>query len=452
MAEQGSTTTSLPPNAILLHAGLPKTGSTALQSVASAKRPELLEHGVLYPGEPRPFHTVALVSLLRSLSTNPKVRARLARGGLRIWADLLREVRAEKQRRVWLSSESVTSATAAQAAAIANELGDRLHVVITLRPLGDRMMSLWQQRVRRGRTKVGLDEWMRQVLPAEVGGEPTQRARKYLEFSDKIQRWVDVLGPERVIIVVVDKAKPDQLYRSFEQLLELPEGMLDVPAEQRAGMRSNRGMSATEVELARRISVAAAEFGLSGADYRRLLHRGAFVRIQYQRDAAPDEGRLQLSPWAAERLRAAAAANISAIESMGVRVIGDLQSLIEEPRIGEEPEITSVPIDAAVQAVLGAVAVATGADPVATTARAAKKPRKGQGGGAKSGARNEAGAKPAGEAGPKQAGPRQAGPRQAGAKKPVTKKTPGAPVRRPAAKPPTFTSRVRRRVARMFGR
>ncbi|MCW2746978.1 MAG: hypothetical protein JWP10_120, partial [Nocardioidaceae bacterium] len=46
-----SAVTALPERARLLHIGLPKTGTTALQAAASASRPLLLDHGVRYPGK-----------------------------------------------------------------------------------------------------------------------------------------------------------------------------------------------------------------------------------------------------------------------------------------------------------------------------------------------------------------------------------------------------------------
>ena len=50
----------LPADAILLHLGFHKTGTTALQSAFAASRPQLLEHGVLYPGRRRSHHPAAM--------------------------------------------------------------------------------------------------------------------------------------------------------------------------------------------------------------------------------------------------------------------------------------------------------------------------------------------------------------------------------------------------------
>jgi len=42
---------AIPENSVLLHVGLPKTGTTALQNAAANQRAALLEHGVRYPGD-----------------------------------------------------------------------------------------------------------------------------------------------------------------------------------------------------------------------------------------------------------------------------------------------------------------------------------------------------------------------------------------------------------------
>lgn len=83
----------LPPRARLLHVGLMKTGTTALQQAASRRRRVLLRHGVRYPGH-RYNHRQAALALLRRRGG----RGRSERPD--DWDELLAEVAAERQRRI----------------------------------------------------------------------------------------------------------------------------------------------------------------------------------------------------------------------------------------------------------------------------------------------------------------------------------------------------------------
>ena len=62
----------LPQDAILLHLGFHKTGTTALQSAFAASRPALLEHGVLYPGRRRSHHPAAMAMTGRTWGVGPR--------------------------------------------------------------------------------------------------------------------------------------------------------------------------------------------------------------------------------------------------------------------------------------------------------------------------------------------------------------------------------------------
>jgi hypothetical protein len=92
----------LPADAILLHLGFHKTGTTALQSAFAASRPELLEHGVLYPGRRRSHHPAAMAMTNRTWGVGRE-------GGWdpdpRDW-DRLARAAARHPGRVLISSES----------------------------------------------------------------------------------------------------------------------------------------------------------------------------------------------------------------------------------------------------------------------------------------------------------------------------------------------------------
>jgi hypothetical protein len=65
MADRLPPAAPLPGDAIALHIGIHKTGTTALQAALADARPELAAHGVLYPGRKTAQHGAAMAVLER---------------------------------------------------------------------------------------------------------------------------------------------------------------------------------------------------------------------------------------------------------------------------------------------------------------------------------------------------------------------------------------------------
>ena len=101
-----STAAPLPDNAILLHVGFHKTGTTALQSAFAAARPKLEAAGVRYPGNRNSHHRAAMAATNRTWGWG-------AQGGRRprmhYWDDVVAESR-EHPGRVCISSEAFSGA------------------------------------------------------------------------------------------------------------------------------------------------------------------------------------------------------------------------------------------------------------------------------------------------------------------------------------------------------
>ena len=81
-----------------------------------------------------------------------------------------------------------------------------MQIAVTLRSLGRVMPSMWQQNIQSG--AVGeLDTWLRQMLerPPDKPPAPFWTLHRHDEL---IARWADVVGVDRVTVVVVDDARP----------------------------------------------------------------------------------------------------------------------------------------------------------------------------------------------------------------------------------------------------
>lgn len=306
----------LPQGAVVLHVGPHKTGTTSLQFAFHLARPALAAQGVTYAGSRR--HSVEAAQAVRGVAPKPSHRH-----GQRQWRALVDEVRATQGRAV-ISSEWLSEATPAAIAAIVKDVGaDRVHVVVTLRPLASVLPSQWQQYVQGGLT-IDYHDWLDAVLrhpERHVTSSFWQRHR----HDQLIGRWVAHVGTDRVIAVVADERDPRFVLRSFEGLLGLADGTLALHED-----RSNRSLTWPEIEVVRRINLALGEADVDGALRQGLVLFGAAPAIR-ERIPLPGEARIQTPDWAIDEAIRIGTEMAEVIAASGVRVVGDLTRLARAP-------------------------------------------------------------------------------------------------------------------------
>ncbi len=228
----------LPADGVLLHVGVHKTGTTAIQAALADARPELKKLGVLYPGKRKAQHRSALAVTQRTWGWKD-------RGGesydMSHYTWLVEQAR--KHRAGWRSAASSSaSPTPTVARQIGEDLGlDRVHVVVTLRNLGKLLPSSWQQYLKYGLV-ANYDKWLHNMLDTEAPGNMTPSFWRRNDHASVVGRWVDALGPENVTVVVLEDVDMTAMYRTFAQLLDVPEDLL----VSRMNLTSNRSMTAAE--------------------------------------------------------------------------------------------------------------------------------------------------------------------------------------------------------------
>lgn len=347
---------ALPPEARLLHIGLAKTGTTALQSTAATHRDGLLEHGVLYPGR-HLNHRSAVSALMGRRWGWQGLGASVP--PMKHWDRLLAEVEAETERRIWISHEFVSESDDATAQRFADALGQRLHIVITLRPFASILASSWQQYLKGG-TRHTFEHWLRRVLadPPDLKTTPSFHRRN--NQGEVVTRWANAVGRDHLTVVIVDKAQPTLLTDSFEDMLDLPRGFL--VDSSLGGHRANRTMSVPESELLRQLNLAIQGHQVHWRQYETLIRGGAVARMLEGRIPGEDEPRLQLPRWAATVAQERGERFADQIAASGVRVVGDLDTLRTEPTSVETLPDTpnEVPLDLASEAVTGLLSAAIG--------------------------------------------------------------------------------------------
>ncbi len=340
----------VPTAAVLLHIGPFKTGTTAIQGALAQARPDLAAQGVSYPGTRRQHSRPAMAALGTVLGW-------VGRGGEPVphseWEALCATVAAEPATTV-LSSEFFSNARADQARAVVADLGgERVHVVVTLRPLGRLLPSSWQQFVKSGRSG-SYEEWLNLVFADRPTSGPARSFWGRQDHGALVERW-SAAAPGRTTVVVVDDSDRDMLYRSFERLLGLRTGTLTSGPQD----RTNRSLSAPEVELLRAVNSALDEAGLQWGDYRAMVRDGAVRRLLTAREPAPDEARIVTPAWALARAADASARAVRQIRAADARVLGDLDAL-SVPVPPEPPrDATMLPVNAAAELLLGAISGAT---------------------------------------------------------------------------------------------
>jgi hypothetical protein len=361
--------TALPPNAILVHIGPHKTGTTSIQSMLAASRHLLRQHGVLYPGRKSAHHTQA-----RALNQSrkgwghdgeaPPDPARWTRFAARS---------ANHDGRVVISSEFFSETDAAGRAQLVRDLGaERVFLVSAARNPAALAVSSYQQVVRTFGRSMSLETWLDRAFRRADPSEPPNRFWQRSDPAALTAQWTDVVPAGRITLVVLDEGDRRLLPATFEQLLGLPAGLL---ADHQAS-HTNRGLTAAEVALIRRIN-AGLQSRVSWAEYTRTMRAGVIRRLQQEWRPGPDDPKDQLPSWAVEQALVEADRSIDRLRTSDVRIVGDLASLRTVPDGSHEREpITQVPVDLAAEAVIGAIAVATRNSWSLDAPRKPRKPRK----------------------------------------------------------------------------
>jgi hypothetical protein len=342
----------------LLHIGVPKTGTTAVQAALAAllTNPEYSGHDITMPGTPATQARAALAVL----GLNQGWRKGESVIPQHNWHRLVSQVGAATGT-VVVSSEFFCEATSPAIERIVNDLrSDDLRVVVTLRPLSKILPSAWQQYLKSGHA-LPYEQWLDAVLADPPNRSVTPSFWRRHDHGAVVTRWAEVVGPDRMNVVVIDESDRGLVLRAFDELLGLPIGTLvEGPTD-----RKNRSMTAAEAELFRRVNTVLRNTDVTWVEYADLMRYGAILRTVEQHAPPSDASKMTTPAWALDRATELGARYVAAIDALrpaGLRVIGDLD-LLAKPAAPAANGITGaptqIPIDVAVEALLGAVARAT---------------------------------------------------------------------------------------------
>ncbi|MFD4623495.1 hypothetical protein [Streptomyces sp. NPDC058475] len=341
----------LPAGTRLLHIGPHKTGTTSIQGALFAAKDAMAGHGVAFPAHSRHPMEAALAICARPGMMGD---ARPTEGH---WARLLDAVRATGKQTSVISSEFFADAPDDETIArIVDDLGrDRVHILVTLRPLAKIMPSQWQQYVQNG-LRMGYEDWLDHMLRKAPYEKPNPSFWRRHRHDRLVERWARVAGAENITAVVVDDRDRGGLMRTFESLLGLPDGLLvEVPDT------ANRSLTLAETEMLRKLNMEFRGNGLPDELYSKLVRGGAVMHMKNTCRPAPDDARIVTPAWALEAATGIGAEMAERIGTMGVRVLGDpalLSAVPSAAQDGPAPAAARIDPEVAAHALYGALAVA----------------------------------------------------------------------------------------------
>lgn len=296
----------------ILHIGAPKCGSTALQSAFYLNRDPLKSVGVEYIGD-RAHWTSAAKSVV---GIPDRVSGKVPL--ISEWSSLLewsRRARGEG-RSALISSEWFASADPKAIERIVTDLGqERLQVVLAIRPLTSTLPSAWQQGLKLGGT-LSLVDWLEVVLKSPDHPR-AQRVWMKHGYDAIAARWAEVVGRDRVTVLIVDERSPDSIFRDIAGVLKIPDETLA-----RAPKRTNPSLSAFEADVLAELNQMFFAKGGTLREYRAGVLRTFDGYVNSIR-----HGAIQKSSIPSQHLPAVIERNASIarnIEALGCTVIGDL--------------------------------------------------------------------------------------------------------------------------------
>lgn len=262
--EGRSVSASSSPRKLFLHIGLPKTGTTFLQSALRHHEQELLDNGfchpMLYPGSM--FHgAVEMTGAHKRWGIEPKrvkgVFGRIMQAGR------------DSGRHVIVSHEGFGKATPQNIERMQEYFdGFEVHVVITVRDLGRTLTAGWQEWVKNGGAGT-FEEYSDRLIkrvPRALEGDGTFWVIQDIE--DTLRRWAAVAPPERTHVVICPQsgAPRDELWNRFAAAMGIPAGVVDVDAVE----RSNESLGSAQIALLRQVN-GALDGRLQGPWYSRIV-------------------------------------------------------------------------------------------------------------------------------------------------------------------------------------
>jgi len=307
---------------VYLHIGLPKSGTSYLQSTLWESQRQLADKGVLVPGDRRVSQHRAAWDLMGRRprgADQPRV--------VGAWPALVDEVLAWRGTSALISEEFLAFARPGQVRKAVRAFAPRrVHVVVTVRDLARVLVGDWQQQMGKGHAW-SWEEYAAAIRDPEDG--PASAGVAFWLRQDVVRvidTWEAEVPHERVHVVTVPPAgsPPELLLERFAAATGLDPAWLT-----RGDYRSNVSVGVAEAEVLRRLNASLGD-RLNERQYTRVVATGVRPALQDR----PHPLRMTLPEdhfgWVSKR----SIAMVDELRRRDPHVLGDLDDLLPRPSVG----------------------------------------------------------------------------------------------------------------------
>ena len=318
---------------VFLHIGLPKSGTTYLQTTMWHNRSALRAQGFLYPGARRMDHFHGSQDV-RHQGTHPTGK----------WEQLCTELQ-QWPKAGLISHEFFSMATSAQAvAAVADLAPAQVDVVVSARDYVRQFPAVWQEALKMS-SQLSLDDFMEAAFAERLPGAWSWRSQ---DLPAVLRRWSAAVPAERVHLVTVPPASAPRelLWQRWCSVLGIDDTDFDM-----ARSSQNESLGASQAALLWRVKPH-----LRGPLRKKpVQHR--WVRQYFGHEVLVPQGgsRFGLRATHVERLRRRALDDVEAIAAGNYSVAGELADLvppIDQPTLPHPDDVgTDELLDAAADAI-----------------------------------------------------------------------------------------------------
>ncbi len=300
---------------VIVHVGVPKSGTTFLRTSLAENRRALRAAGVLYPaGPPEPMLRAAL-----DVRGNHKAWGRRRRDVAGTWAELCHKARRHAGTTV-ISHELLAAASARRAGqALAELKGLDVHVVVTARDVARQVIAQWQEGAEHGRT-VSFRQFAERVSSYDPAHKQAKRFWSAQELPGVLARWGATLPSDHVHLVCCPPrpAPTEDLWRLFAGVVGFDPARFPASAP-----GDDTSLGTTQTALLRHVNAALGD-RLPQPAYGRAvtqgLAHGLLTRHPSPRPALPRPLHAALADMS-ERW-------VKEIDRVGYQVHGDLRDLV----------------------------------------------------------------------------------------------------------------------------
>lgn len=309
---------------VFLHVGLPKTGTTYLQTRMWDQRDRLAELDFLYPGSMRMDHYRAWQDIHHGLGSRRDKGA---------WERLRGQVAAHSGDAL-ITHEFFSMATPEEAATVVAGLAPaEVHVVLTLRAYHLQFPAVWQEALKMG-SRRSFSEFMEQVVaPDREASELTGAwSWKSQDIPAVLGSWATAIPSDRITVVTVPPpgSPRDWLWTRWCEAIGLDADRLD-----REATFANESLGAAQAALMLRVTPKVKGPLRKGRERHRWLRQYFGHEVLGRQKGA----RFTPRPHEVDQLRSLSEVAVASVEASGARVVGDLSDLLPPDSVtGAHPD------------------------------------------------------------------------------------------------------------------